>query len=164
MVILLAVMTGSMVIPLSSQLCVRNQETGDVLLHFPAKPGDGFEVSYTHSQNRGNVRDLFQLDSNKTIVLQATCFTSYGAGMPEPESGQTFRYDEDGVWIEQLQREVDPYIFFVGTIADHQFHWLGNGKDLPRTYAMKTVTSPQTPIIVTVEKLSLYALIFSGLE
>ena len=157
-------MTGGMLLPLSSQLCVRNQDTGDLLLHFPAKPGNRFEVSYTHSQNRGNVRDLFQLDAHNTIILQATCFTSYGAGMPEPESGQTFRYDEGGIWIEQLQREVDPYMFFVGTIADHQFHWMGDLEKSPRTYSMKTVTPPQTSIIVDVEKLSLYALIFSGLE
>jgi hypothetical protein len=41
---------------------------------------------------------------------------------------------------------------------------MGDGEKSPRTYSMKTVTPPQTSIIVDVEKLSLYALIFSGLE
>jgi hypothetical protein len=162
--VLFAVMTGAMLLPLSSQLCVRNQDNSDLLLHFSVNPGDQFEISYIHSQNRGNVRDFFRIDQEYRIILKSTCFSSYGAGMPEPEGSQLFRYDREGIWIENIDRMVNPYIFFVGTIANHHFHWVNAEKKEPNTYAMKELAPPGTSIIVQVEKFSGFALIFTELE
>ena len=53
-----------------------------------------FIISYTHSVNRGRVRDYYII-KNKYIILSKTRFMSYGAGIPEPEKRQKFIETED---------------------------------------------------------------------
>lgn len=44
-----------------------------------------FIISYTHSVNKGRVRDFYFIDKDGNIVLDKTRFVSYGAGIAEPE-------------------------------------------------------------------------------
>ena len=77
-----------------------------------------FIISYTHSVNRGRVRDYYIIKS-KYIILSKTRFMSYGAGIPEPEKRQKFRETEDYIEISDINRKIDNLYLFVGTIANH---------------------------------------------
>ena len=78
-----------------------------------------FIISYTHSVNRGRVRDYYIIKS-KYIILSKTRFMSYGAGIPEPEKRQKFRDTEDYIEISDINRKIDNLYLFVGTIANHK--------------------------------------------
>lgn len=78
-----------------------------------------FIISYTHSVNRGRVRDYYIIKS-KYIILSKTRFMSYGAGIPEPEKRQKFRETEDYIEISDINRKIDNLYLFVGTIANHK--------------------------------------------
>lgn len=77
-----------------------------------------FIISYTHSVNRGRVRDYYIIKS-KYIILSKTRFMSYGAGIPEPEKRQKFTETEDYIEISDINRKIDNLYLFVGTIANH---------------------------------------------
>lgn len=78
-----------------------------------------FIISYTHSVNRGRVRDYYIIKS-KYIILSKTRFMSYGAGIPEPEKRQKFTETEDYIEISDINRKIDNLYLFVGTIANHK--------------------------------------------
>ena len=46
-----------------------------------------FLISYTHSVNKGRIRDYYIINNNN-IVLDKTRFVSYGAGMSDPEGNE----------------------------------------------------------------------------
>jgi len=107
------------IVPIVPQLSVKNADNGKTILSHKVKPGDTFTVSYIHSVNKSKVLDSFTITNNYIIMLTATSFSAYGAGIPEPEEGQTLSIRDDRIEISNINRYVDPYRLFVGTTADH---------------------------------------------
>ena len=54
----------------------------DMILKIPKKE---FIISYIHSVNKSKIRDYYNINKDKDIVLEKTRFVSYGAGVPEPK-------------------------------------------------------------------------------
>lgn len=120
-----------------------------------------FIISYTHSVNRGRVRDYYIIKS-KYIILSKTRFMSYGAGIPEPEKRQKFTETEDYIEISDINRKIDNLYLFVGTIANHKI------EIDEKKIELKEIFKPQENIKIEYKILSIFEyiklLILSKLE
>lgn len=108
-----------------------------------------FVISYTHSVNRGRVRDYYIIKS-KYIILSKTRFMSYGAGIPEPEKRQKFRETEDYIEISEINRKIDNLYLFVGTIANHKI------EIDEKKIELKEIFKPQENIKIEYKILSIF--------
>lgn len=82
--------------------------------------GERVWVIYTHSVNKGVVEDGYE-PANGKICLRCTRVRSYGAGIPEPEEGQTFTVCDGYYEIAGFSGpayELDTMWTFVGRVAD----------------------------------------------
>lgn len=80
----------------------------------------GFVIAYTHSVNKGRVRDSYSVNGAE-LVLDRTEFVSYGAGIPEASETVGARFTrEDGAYvISGLNRRLPQFLMAVGVIAEH---------------------------------------------
>ena len=108
-----------------------------------------FIISYTHSVNRGRVRDYYIIKS-KYIILSKTRFMSYGAGIPEPEKRQKFTETEDYIEISDINRKIDNLYLFVGTIANHKIEFD------EKKIELKEIFKPQENIKIEYKILSIF--------
>ncbi|WP_288680591.1 DUF1850 domain-containing protein [uncultured Brachyspira sp.] len=108
-----------------------------------------FIISYTHSVNRGRVRDYYIIKS-KYIILSKTRFMSYGAGIPEPEKIQKFTETEDYIEISDINRKIDNLYLFVGTIANHKI------EIDEKKIELKEIFKPQENIKIEYKILSIF--------
>ena len=108
-----------------------------------------FIISYTHSVNRGRVRDYYIIKS-KYIILSKTRFMSYGAGIAEPEKRQKFRETEDYIEISDINRKIDNLYLFVGTIANHKI------EIDEKKIELKEIFKPQENIKIEYKILSIF--------
>lgn len=108
-----------------------------------------FIISYTHSVNRGRVRDYYIIKS-KYIILSKTRFMSYGAGISEPEKRQKFRETEDYIEISDINRKIDNLYLFVGTIANHKI------EIDEKKIELKEIFKPQENIKIEYKILSIF--------
>lgn len=108
-----------------------------------------FVISYTHSVNKGLVRDYYII-RDKNIILSKTRFVSYGAGIPEPEKRQKFTETEDYIEISDINRKIDNLYLFVGTIANHKI------EIDEKKIELKEIFKPQENIKIEYKILSIF--------
>ena len=108
-----------------------------------------FIISYTHSVNRGRVRDYYII-KNKYIILSKTRFMYYGAGITETEKRQKFRETEDYIEISDINRKIDNLYLFVGTIANHKI------EIDEKKIELKEIFKPQENIKIEYKILSIF--------
>lgn len=118
---------------------------------YSIKAVQGFEISYTHSVNKGRVHDFFTSTRNGDLVVDKTIFVSYGAGIPEPSetSGAIFIQLKDGYEITGLNRRMKQFVMAVGVIAEHSIT-LGQ-----KEVFLKTLFAPQTSLIFRIKRVSI---------
>jgi hypothetical protein len=83
---------------------------------------ESFVISYTHSVNKGRVKDYYAVKkSGENYILEMfkTRFLSYGAGMSDPEENEVFLQTDDYIEISGMQRQMPFLVMAVGVIADH---------------------------------------------
>lgn len=118
-----------------------------------------FEISYTHSVNKGRVTDFYSINSNNNLMLFKTRFVSYGAGIPELEDfpGAVFAKTSSGYEISGIDREIPRLVMAVGLIAEHKIVFFYSNETLlvPYEYELKSLFAPQTSIIIELKKVSL---------
>ncbi len=126
--------------------CVTSAQDGTLVLILSGNP---FSISYTHSVNKSRVEDFYTVAGGK-LVMQKTHFTSYGAGIPEPdlEAGELFSVQDDYIEISNMNRQLPALVLQTGVTADH--HITDNGKE----YVLNDYIPPQTRIIITVRRVS----------
>ena len=108
-----------------------------------------FVILYTHSVNKGLVRDYYII-KDKNIILSKTRFASYGAGIPEPEKRQKFTETEDYIEISDINRKIDNLYLFVGTIANHKI------EIDEKKIELKEIFKPQENIKIEYKILSIF--------
>ncbi len=117
----------------------------------------GYEISYTHSVNKGRVHDCYQILDDDTLLLDTTIFVSYGAGIPEPEEtpGAVFNVTERGYEISNLQRKLPRFLMAVGIIANHGLTLkYANGET--QYFTMTDLFAPQTSLVFEIARVSLF--------
>jgi len=152
-VIMAGVLSGF--VPATPQLFILNENTGKIILEHNIQPGDTFDMNYMHSVNRSRVTDHFVITDDYQIKVESTDFSAYGAGIPEPEGGQTITLYDDHVTIDGLDRLVDPYRFFVGTIADHNITICD---DAPIHFT--DLVEPKSSLVVDIRRAGFWQVLF----
>ena len=112
-----------------------------------------FIISYTHSVNKGRVRDYYIIDKNYNIILCKTTFVSYGAGIAEPENNENIVIKDDNIEINNINRVIKDFYLFVGIIAEHSIT-IDNNEIM-----LKSLFKPQTNIKIEYKRVSLIDLI-----
>ncbi|MEI0579557.1 DUF1850 domain-containing protein [Brachyspira pilosicoli] len=112
-----------------------------------------FIISYTHSVNKGRVRDYYIIDDNYNIILDKTAFVSYGAGIAEPENNENIVIRDDNIEINNINRVIKDFYLFVGIIAEHSIT-IDNNEIM-----LKSLFKPQTNIKIEYKRVSLIDLI-----
>ena len=112
-----------------------------------------FIISYTHSVNKGRVRDYYIIDDDYNIILYKTTFVSYGAGIAEPENNENIIIRDDDIEINNINRVIKDFYLFVGIIAEHSITI--NDDEI----MLKSLFKPQTNIKIKYRKVSLLDLI-----
>lgn len=112
-----------------------------------------FIISYTHSVNKGRVRDYYIIDKNYNIILCKTTFVSYGAGIAEPENNENIVIRDDDIEINNINRVIKDFYLFVGIIAEHSIT-IDDDEIM-----LKSLFKPQTNIKIKYVKVSLIDLI-----
>lgn len=112
-----------------------------------------FIISYTHSVNKGRVRDYYIIDKNYNLILDKTTFVSYGAGIAEPENNENIVIRDDNIEINNINRIIKDFYLFVGIIAEHSITIDDN------EIMLKSLFKPQTNIKIKYRKVSLIDLI-----
>lgn len=149
MLALLFIMT-----PLFPVLCAEEAQTGALKAIFVPVPGQEFYIAFTHSVNRTEVREYYEL-RDKSIFLTRAEYTSFGAGMPEvPEvSGSTLTVENGVLRLDHINTPMPQFIYRIGTVAAHTLHI--NGREIP----LKTIAPPQTALRFQYRSVSAYAFI-----
>lgn len=153
----IVILTG---LPFVKVLSIYNRKNPSERYFIKTNAIDGFEISYTHSVNKGRVHDYYNIKEYEGLVLTSTKFVSYGAGIPEPEEteGAVFTVTDDGYLISNLERKVPKLTMAVGIIANHGLTIGGN------YYTMTDLFAPQTSIIFEKKRVSLINYIFNKLN
>ena len=69
---------------------------------------NGFIISYTHSVNKGRVKDYYTVNKDFSLLCDKSVFVSYGAGIPEPQDfpDAVFSVTSEGYTITNIKRNV----------------------------------------------------------
>lgn len=151
-------------IPGVKVLSISNRKNTSERLYKTANNLKGFCILYTHSVNKGRVKDYYIITKDDKLCLDRTVFVSYGAGIPEPEEtpGAIFTVSENGYEISNLNRIVPRLTMAVGIVANHGICFIYN-QESTEQYLTDSF-APQTSIILEIKRVSLIEYIFNKLK
>lgn len=118
---LLAAATAAFLMSGKGILVLSNGDTGERYAEYEMAPGDSFSITFIHSVNKSPVTDWYETDKNGRIWLRSTVYYDFGAGVPfDLNEGESLDYAENGAMvISNINREISPFLIFVGTVSDH---------------------------------------------
>jgi hypothetical protein len=120
---------------------------------------NGFAISYVHSVNKGLVTDFYGITRENFLIIKASRFYSYGAGMPEPEDqpGQIFVQTDEYLEMQNINRQIPYLLMAVGVIANHKVYI----PERDKTFDLKEWFVPQTRLKISYKSLSLFKYILN---
>lgn len=150
----LAILLCIINLPLVPVLSISNRKNPSERVYSTKAFTNGFAIGYTHSVNKGRVKDFYQVHEGRQLMLYKTVFVSYGAGIPEPSEteGAVFRVEADGYTIDGVNRLLPSLVMAVGVIADHSII-VGTNE-----FFLKDFFKPQTSLKFEVRRFSLVRL------
>ena len=94
--------------------------TDEIYAKYPAAEGAEFSVTFTHSVNKTDVTETYQIRDGK-IWLTGCIYYGFGAGVAtEMEEGWELSYGEDGsMVISGIEMQIHDLTYKVGTVSDH---------------------------------------------
>ncbi len=148
-------------IPFFIRFTITDGKTNRIAWMEPVDAEALFFISFKHSVNRTPVNEYYRISHHKFVAYKTT-FYSYGAGMPElaPGGREKISISQDGlVQIDDMDRVMDHFTVFIGTYADHYFHY----KDKEMRLAL--LIEPQRPAVFEIKRVSiLQILTWKGLH
>ena len=110
-------------------------ENGEVVAQLPVEEGSRFSVTFKHSVNQSDVREIYEISDGR-IFVEACEYAAFGAGVAtEIEEGQTLSYTEDGkMLIEGIHREIPRLCYMVGRKNDHFLEFEGRRLNITDLY------------------------------
>ncbi|RIX52054.1 DUF1850 domain-containing protein [Paenibacillus nanensis] len=141
-------------------LSVTQVSDGQVVFQSPVHPGSRFTLTYIHSIHRTPVEEIFFVNENKQMVLDAMVFESYGVGMPTSLEGEeTFRMADGKMRIEHIDRTLDTFELRIGqVIADHKL--LLRGEEIP----LSALSEPGSAVRFEIDRLHVWEYVKGGLR
>lgn len=157
---------GILLTPVIPVLSITNRKNSNQKVYSIDGFKNGFIISYTHSVNKGRVKDYYTVKDDYTLLCDKSVFVSYGAGIPEPQDfpDAIFSATSEGYTITNINRNVKKLTMAVGIIANHAITILkaknavSNSKstiDNQKEYYLADYFQPQTSIILQIKRISL---------
>ena len=163
---IIAILAGAILfVPARRVLQIQNRKNHKQTYYFNAKGMEYFDISYTHSVNKGRVHDYYDTSrKDNNLLLDHTKFVSYGAGIPEPEEtpGAYFEVTNDGYIIHNLNRLVQKLTMAVGIIANHKisfYYQNTDNKEYVDEYTLTNLFPAQNSITLEIKRVSLISYI-----
>lgn len=119
-------------------------------LFIPAR-GQEFYVEFTHSVNKTNVREYYEIIDGTLLLMRAE-YSSFGVGMPETgeRPGSTLTLKDGILHLDALNQPLPSFIYRVGTVAEHTLHI--NNHVIP----LKSIAPPQTALEFEYRRITVY--------
>ena len=136
-------------IPKQNALIITKTKTNQIVRYFELNPADEFILIFTHSINKRPVYEYIKTHDEQMTIYKAR-YDAFGAGMPETaEDGLVITMKEKGIIeLTNINRTIDEFSVFVGTVADHKIKL--HGKEIP----LNTIASPGESLTFKVQKTS----------
>ncbi|MCZ9928276.1 DUF1850 domain-containing protein [Brachyspira hyodysenteriae] len=150
----IVVIIALLFIPLFPRLVLNSVKNNKVNFIFNINKKE-FLISYTHSVNKGRIRDYYIINTNNDIVLDKTRFVSYGAGMSDPQNDENIIITDDYIEINNIKKQIKDLYLFVGIVADHRIELDGN------EIKLNTLFEPQVNIKIQYKRVSLFTIIIN---
>ncbi|PTY39823.1 DUF1850 domain-containing protein [Brachyspira hampsonii] len=153
--VIIIIIIALLFVPLFPRLVLNSVKNNKVNFIFNIDKKE-FIISYTHSVNKGRIRDYYIINDNNDIVLDKTRFVSYGAGMSDPQGDENIIITDDYIEINNINKVIKDLYLFVGIVADHRIEF--DEKEIK----LNTLFKPQINIKIQYKKVSLFKMITSA--
>ena len=119
--VLILIIGGIFLAPVIPVLSITNRKNPNQKVYSVDGFKNGFIISYTHSVNKGRVKDYYTVNKDFSILCDKSVFISYGAGIPEPQDfpDAVFSVTSEGYTITNINRNLKQLTMAVGIIANH---------------------------------------------
>ncbi|WP_308461620.1 DUF1850 domain-containing protein [Brachyspira hampsonii] len=152
--VIIIIIIALLFVPLFPRLVLNSVKNNKVNFIFNINKKE-FLISYTHSVNKGRIRDYYIINDNNDIVLEKTRFVSYGAGISDPQGDENIIITDDYIEINNINKVIKDLYLFIGIVADHRIEF--DGKEIK----LDTLFKPQINIKIQYKKVSLFKMITS---
>ena len=153
-------------VPVIPVLSITNRKAPNQKVYSIGGFKNGFIISYTHSVNKGRVKDYYTIKPDYTLLCDKSVFLSYGAGIPEPQDfpDAVFSVTSEGYTITNINRNLKKLTMAVGIIANHAItipkskNAVSNSQtdfSDSKEYFFTDFFEPQTSIILQIKRVSL---------
>ena len=151
-------------VPVIPVLSITNRKAPNQKVYSFGGFKNGFIISYTHSVNKGRVKDYYTIKSDYTLLCDKSVFLSYGAGIPEPQDfpDAVFSVTSEGYTITNINRNLKKLTMAVGIIANHSITILNSNVVNSQTefsdskeFFLTDFFEPQTSINLQIKRVSL---------
>ena len=108
-------------------LQIRDLDTGRIVWRGEIEDRETFSVSYTHSVNKSDVNEEYQLRGSD-IYLINLYYSAFGAGMTTDiyaDGGLSLSYTDDGKMVVAFDKKLDDITYSVARTADLILHYRG---------------------------------------
>jgi hypothetical protein len=148
---LLALVAAASVLPPTVQ-CLTAESGGRLLLAWPIRAGDCFEVTFTHSLNLSPITDVIEW-TGSDLVVRKSVFKAFGAGVPIPSDGiGTELVFVDGHYeLLGIDRHMGAFTIATQTAPDHRISFGG------REASLLELAGSSQLIDITVKRLSIFS-------
>lgn len=164
--VLILMIGGIFLAPVIPVLSITNRKNPNQKVYSVDGFKNGFIISYTHSVNKGRVKDYYTIKDDYTLLCDKSIFLSYGAGIPEPQDfpDAVFSVTPEGYTITNINRNLKKLTMAVGIIANHAITILNNKDavsnsqnkiDNQKEYYLTDFFEPQTSITLQIKRVSL---------
>lgn len=170
--ILILLIGGIFLTPVIPVLSITNRKNPNQKVYSVDGFKNGFIISYTHSVNKGRVKDYYTVNDDYTLLCDKSVFVSYGAGIPEPQDfpDAIFSATSEGYTITNINRNVKKLTMAVGIIANHAITILKAKNAVSNSQTditdknelfLTDFFEPQTSIILQIKRVSLMKYLIS---
>ena len=151
-------------VPVIPVLSITNRKAPNQKVYSIGGFKNGFIISYTHSVNKGRVKDYYTIKPDYTLLCDKSVFLSYGAGIPEPQDfpDAVFSVTSEGYTITNINRNLKQLTMAVGIIANHSITILNSNVVNSQTefsdskeFFLTDFFEPQTSINLQIKRVSL---------
>ena len=151
-------------VPVIPVLSITNRKAPNQKVYSVDGFKNGFIISYTHSVNKGRVKDYYTIKDDYTLLCDKSVFLSYGAGIPEPQDfpDAVFSVTSEGYTITNINRNLKKLTMAVGIIANHSITILNSNVVNSQTefsdskeFFLTDFFEPQTSINLQIKRVSL---------
>jgi len=122
---MLALITALILFSKGPCLQLRDLNSDQVVWRGAIEDNETFSVSYTHSVNKSNVDEEYQL-RGEDIYLIRLYYSAFGAGMTTDiyaDGGKSISYTEDGQMVVEFDKILPDITYTVASMADLILHY-----------------------------------------